>query len=143
MSHISAFPSSTADGEQVDPRQFTCTLKAGERGRAVVRVAGELDIASAPQLDEALHRAGLRARLTVLDLRELTFMDSSGVRVIVRAAERAHRAKHRLTVLRGPSQIDRILTLTGAWNLLDTVDLVPPNVSDGGPQVSFSPTPMT
>jgi hypothetical protein len=67
---------------------FGCTLREGGRDTAWVRVAGELDIATAQQLEQALRVAEIRARRVVLNLRELTFTDSSGVHVIVDASNR-------------------------------------------------------
>jgi anti-anti-sigma regulatory factor len=48
-----------------------------------------LDLAAVPQLVRTLRQAQLKARLVVLDLRELQLMDSSGVHVIVNASIRA------------------------------------------------------
>ena len=47
---------------------------------------GELDLATAPRLEHALAEAGDDV---LLDLRGLTFMDSTGVRVLLEAAEGA------------------------------------------------------
>jgi anti-anti-sigma factor len=85
----------------------------------------ELGLAAAPSLERALRSAQLRAQLVVLDLRELTFADSCGVRVAVCAGLRARRAGRRLVLLRGASQIQRLLTLSGASDLAQTVDLAP------------------
>jgi anti-anti-sigma factor len=89
-----------------------------------------LDLATAPSLEQTLRRAERRARLVVLDLRELTFMDSAGVHVIVNASVRARQARRRLVLVRGPSQVDRVITLAGAADVLeigdlDTVEYVP------------------
>jgi anti-sigma B factor antagonist len=89
-----------------------------------VQVVGELDIVTAPALEQTLRDAELRARLVVLDLRELTFTDSSGVHVITNASVRADRAGRRLVLVRGPAQADRKLTLTTS-NHLEIVDLDP------------------
>ena len=78
---------------------------------AWVEVVGELDLITAPALEQALRDADLRAPLVVLDLRELTFTDSSGVRVIISASARADRAGRWLVVVRGPAQVDRMFTL--------------------------------
>lgn len=91
---------------------------------AWVQVVGELDIVTAPALEQALRDAELRAQLVVLDLRELTFTDSSGVHVITNASVRADRAGRRLVLVRGPSQADRMLTLTTP-NLPEIVNLDP------------------
>jgi anti-sigma B factor antagonist len=104
---------------------FTCELRDGGLGAAWVYAAGELDLATAPSLERTLRSAQLRAQLVVLDLRELTFADSCGVRVIVYASLRARWARRRLVLLRGASQIHRLLTLSGASDLVQTVDLAP------------------
>jgi anti-anti-sigma factor len=105
--------------------RFSCTLRESGLDAAWVRAAGELDIAAAPQLEQTLREAEARARGVVLDLRELTFMDSSGVHVIVDASTRARAAGNRLVVVRGPSQVDRLLGLSKAADVLEIVDLDP------------------
>jgi anti-anti-sigma factor len=77
---------------------------------AWVQVVGALDIATAPALERTLRDAELRARLVVLDLREVTSAVSSGVQVITNAGVRADRAGRRLALVRGPAQADRMFT---------------------------------
>jgi anti-anti-sigma factor len=72
----------------------------GGADAAWVRVAGRLDLAAVPQLVHTLRQTQLKARLVVLDLRELQLMDSSGVHVIVNASIRARRLGGRLVLLR-------------------------------------------
>jgi anti-sigma B factor antagonist len=105
------------------PGVFVCELTGGGLGVAWVHVAAELDIATAPILARTLRSAELRARLVVLDLRELTFVDSSGVRVIVYASLRARRAGRRLVLVRGPAQVQRLLALSGALDAVEIFDL--------------------
>jgi anti-sigma B factor antagonist len=90
-----------------------------------LRVSGELDNATAPQLDHALGRAQADAVLVILDLRELEFMDSSGVHLIVAASDRARQAGGRLVVVRGPGQVERIFALVGLERQLELVDHLP------------------
>jgi anti-sigma B factor antagonist len=104
---------------------FRCTLRQSGREAAWVRVRGELDIATAPRLRQTLREAVLRARRVVLDLRELTFMDCAGIHVIVDASNDARQAEGQLVLVRGPSHIDRVFTLTGTWDALEIVDLDP------------------
>jgi anti-sigma B factor antagonist len=92
--------------------------------RLVVRVAGELDLATAPQLEEAL-LPGLRAGgSAVLDLRELEFMDSTGVRVIVAAHLAAEEGGGELGVVRTApdSAVARVLEISGLDTVLHLVD---------------------
>jgi anti-sigma B factor antagonist len=90
-----------------------------------LRVSGELDIATAPQLVHALGCAQVDAALVILDLRGLEFMDSCGVHLIVAASGRAREAGGRLVVVRGPVQVERILALVGLDRQLELVDQPP------------------
>ncbi len=104
---------------------FLCTLRQSGRDAAWVRVAGELDLVSAPQLAQALRKAQSRARRVVLDLRGLTFMDCAGIHVVVAASDDARRAGAHLVLVRGPSHVDRLFTLTGTSGAVEIVDLAP------------------
>jgi anti-anti-sigma factor len=90
-----------------------------------VSPAGELDLASAPQLAEALREAQKAAPLVAVDLRELVFMDCAGLHAIEHALRRAEETGGRLTVVRGPRQVDLILAFAEAQELFDVVDLGP------------------
>jgi anti-anti-sigma factor len=105
------------------PPAFECSWAEGGLEAAWVRLAGELDVATTPQLERALREPQLQARLLVLDLRELAFTDSSGVQVIVDASIRAREAGHRLLLLRGPPGVDRVFTLTGSPDDLVSGDI--------------------
>jgi anti-anti-sigma factor len=67
---------------------------------AWVQLVGRLDLAAVPQLVRTLRQTQLKARLVVLDLRELRLMDPSCVHVIVNAGIRARRLGGRLVLLR-------------------------------------------
>ena len=112
MSQTSVLTRPTAVGNTALP--FLCSWQTGGSGAAWVHVAGELDPASSPQLEETLAEAQLAARMVVLDLRELTSIELSGVHVILDAADRARRCWGRLMLVRGPAEVDRELTLSGA-----------------------------
>ncbi len=126
----------TADGSASDrhhpPSRFACSLESRVDSTRV-NTAGEVDIASSKQLERALDAALETGRVTVLDLRALTFIDSAGVHVIVNAAERARRQGRRLMVVRGPSQVDRVFTLTGACDSVLIVDDPPRDPAAGLP----------
>ena len=97
----------------------------------VISVSGELDLASSPALEEELERvAQSGAQLVVVDLRNLEFMDSTGLSVLVRAHQRAEENGRRLGLVNGSQQVQRLLTLTGVADRLTLTDL-PEELLDG------------
>ncbi len=104
---------------------FVCSWEIGDWGAAWVQVAGELDLATSPQFRRTLREAQRAVRLVVLDLRELCFIDSSGTHVILDAAQDARRKGDRLLIVRGPAQVDRVLTLTEVCKRVVIFDLAP------------------
>ena len=56
-----------------------------EQGRDI-RLAGELDMSNEPELDEVLRAAVEQGGPTLVDLSELTFIDSTGISALLRAA---------------------------------------------------------
>jgi anti-sigma B factor antagonist len=97
----------------------------------VISVSGELDLASSPALEEELERVSQSdAQLVVVDLRNLEFMDSTGLSVLVRAHQRAEENGRRLGLVNGSQQVQRLLTLTGVAERLTLTD-VPAELLDG------------
>lgn len=105
------------------PSALVCSWTDGGPDAAWVHVAGELDIATVAQLVRTLRESQLRARVVVLDLRELEFMDSSGVHAIVSASIRARRLGGQLVLLRAPPNVDRMFTLTGSSDAVEIGDV--------------------
>jgi anti-sigma B factor antagonist len=104
-----------------EPAPFSVAVdETGDR--VVVVVRGELDLATAPQLEDALLpplNAGVSA---VLDLRTLEFMDSTGVRVIVAAHLAAGEHGATLTVCAIPDgPVGRVLEISGLDDVLNVV----------------------
>jgi anti-anti-sigma factor len=90
---------------------------------AVVVVSGELDLASGPELEEVLDRfSGPPTELLIIDLREVDFMDSTGLSIIVKAHQRFADDGRRLGLVKGSSQVQRLLDLTGVAERLPLVD---------------------
>jgi anti-anti-sigma factor len=101
-------------------------------GATVIAITGELDLATSPALEEALERAfGADVELVVLDLRELEFMDSTGLSVLVKAHQAAELAHHKLALVKGPPQVQRLLNLTGVAERLRLLD-APEDARSGG-----------
>lgn len=79
----------------------------------LIALSGELDLASAPDLERELQAAESDSpgRVTI-DLGELGFMDSTGLQALLRARERAAAAGYLLSLRRGPHQVQRVFELT-------------------------------
>jgi anti-sigma B factor antagonist len=110
-------------------------IRLEESGEKVsIELEGELDIATTPSADAELRRVekGVEnggARVIVLDLRGLTFMDSTGLRLLVSADARARNGEYRLAIVRGPAAVQRVLELTSLDARLDVID--DPSEADG------------
>ena len=90
-----------------------------------VRLYGEFDLAWEPyfrELSESLRNNGLRH--VVLDLRGLTFIDSSGLRSILALWDCAKEDGFDLTIVRGAPPVHKVFAMTG-------LDGVLPIVADG------------
>jgi anti-anti-sigma factor len=125
MPEVSIVTKSAGASRDEAQTRLVCTWKAAGLNAAWVLLAGELDLASSAQLKETLREAQHRARVVVLDLRKLTFIDSSGVYVVLNAACGARREGGRLMLVRGPPQVDRLFTLIASSDEVLTVDLDP------------------
>jgi anti-sigma B factor antagonist len=93
-----------------------------EADRIVVRLEGELDMANAPLLQESMGSDELAAAKTVvLDLQGLTFLDSTGLRIILAAREQCWRRGQEFAVTPGSQQVQRLLSVTGVGEHLRTI----------------------
>jgi anti-sigma B factor antagonist len=79
----------------------------------ILALRGELDLTSAPLFEQALMEAeSSKPRRVIIDLSGLEFMDSTGLRALLIARERAQENGHELALRRGPRQVQRVLELT-------------------------------
>ena len=106
------------------PNLFRCTWRSASTADWAM-LSGELDTANAENLERMLREAEARARLIVLDLRGLDFIDCSGARVILESSERMRRARRAMVVVRGTRAVDKLFTLTGIADRLKMLDLEP------------------
>jgi anti-anti-sigma factor len=113
------------------PMTFHCEL-IPERDRVRVAPAGELDVATAPQLEQAV-RALLDSGFehVILDLTDLKFLDSSGLRVILRLQASSAEGSFRLELNPGPPAVQRIFELSAT---IDTLTFIRPLNRAGGPR---------
>lgn len=74
---------------------------------------GELDMASASQLERAIAGATReQPQAVVLDLRELDFIDSTGLRTLISEHERSQEAGRKFALVQGSKQVDRLMSIT-------------------------------
>ena len=92
-------------------------------GLVHVALVGELDLSTVAKVQEELRRveAGAPATL-VMDLSKLTFLDSTGLRCIITADERAREEGRRVVIVRGPDPVQRVFAITRLEERLEMVD---------------------
>jgi anti-sigma B factor antagonist len=105
-------------------RMSRLVTEVSEDGRSIaVALIGELDLSEATGVEETLTDLERRKpALLVLDLRGLTFLDSSGLRLILEADLRARSEGRRLSVVRGPETVQRVFSISLLDKRLDFVD---------------------
>lgn len=101
---------------------FEAQVTRREDGAIAVSLSGDLDLSTLDQLTSALdgHLDG-KPELVVLDLRELTFLDSSGLRAMLGLHAKLTAQGGRLVIVRGPRRVHRVLELTRADEELEIV----------------------
>ncbi len=90
----------------------------------MLTLRGELDLATASELENAALPVIRDGGSVVIDLRGLEFIDSSGVRVLVAGHAAARLSGGMLTIVRAPtdSAVDRVIAIAGITEALDMVD---------------------
>jgi anti-sigma B factor antagonist len=107
-------------------RGFGLTIEPLEGDAVRVALRGELDLEHAYTFDEEMRRVeAARPSCLVLDLRGLSFLDSSGLARLLAANRRAHREKRRLLLVRGTKAVQRLLAITAVGQHFETVSDVP------------------
>jgi anti-sigma B factor antagonist len=94
-------------------------VDAGLQGAPGVAIKGEIDLDSVPSLEPTLD-ASIRATAGdfVLDLSDLEFLDSSGLRLILRARALLAREDRELAIVCPPGPVRRLFELAGIADLL-------------------------
>src|SRR4051812_42315810 len=105
---------------------YGLTVERLPSGAVCLALRGELDLAHAYSFDAELRRVeDAVPPCIVLDLRDLTFMDSCGLGRVVAARRRARRAGRRLILVRGGRAVQRLLEMTGVDEAFEIVGDVP------------------
>ncbi len=87
-------------------------VAAGRHGELVVRAAGEIDLATAPVLQQRLSEAiEAKSRDVAVDLADVSFMDSTGLVALVEARESLERLGRQLIIVRPSPAVTRLLEL--------------------------------
>lgn len=95
------------------PRGFSIRIRP-ERDRVVVALGGELDLATSERAERwarALYERGFTS--LAFDLRDLTFIDSSGIRLLLTLDELAACDGFRFAIVERDGPVRRLLQLTG------------------------------
>ncbi len=103
-----------------NPRTALLGLTVDAGASSTITLVGELDPATAPQLDAEIEQllADDDVKRLVLDLSGLTFLDSSGLRIFVTARE-ALTSRGGALALRDPSaNTQRLLDITGLGEII-------------------------
>lgn len=94
------------------PTPFAVEQGAARPGTLILRVLGELDLAVAGQLEEALEGADPGDRV-VVDLTDCEFIDSTGLAVVLRGQQRQASSGGRLVLCNPNQQVQRVLEVSG------------------------------
>lgn len=102
------------------------TIHIGEQkidGVTVLTAAGELDVAAAPMLSERLnHLIRTGTGDVVVDLQRVSFIDSTGLAVLLNALRRLTRARRRMALVIGNSAVLRAFEVTRLHWTFDVFD---------------------
>ncbi len=126
-----------SEGWNLEPAGGFAISRREAAGGALIAPRGDLDLATVDVLAEALGAAEESHELIVLDLRDVPFMDSSGLHTLIAADLRMRERGARLVVVQGGEQIRRLLGLTGADKHLEVVE----DPAEVLPDRTDSPTP--
>ena len=99
-------------------------------GKTIVRLCGDLDMASVAQCEERFRAIQLDAEALIVDLRGLTFLDSMGLSVLLGAHCGAQDQGGSVALIQGNRTIHRVFQITDTHT---RVNWVSPEASDLGP----------
>ncbi len=106
------------------PPDFSVTRRRAD-GAVVVVPTGEIDLATVELLQAEIDAAATEATRVVLDLREVTFMDSAGLRLVVHSVRALEADGATLAIVRGPSEVQRVFDLVGLDDRMTMLDQPP------------------
>jgi anti-sigma B factor antagonist len=105
----------------VAPAGFSLRARA-EGDRHTLALAGELDLATGPELERRAEQLCAEGRQLILDLSELAFIDSSGLLAILKTRELCAGRRCGFFLTPGPPAVQRLFELTGLLDRLPFLD---------------------
>jgi anti-sigma B factor antagonist len=89
---------------------------------AVVSISGEFDISAAMDVEQQIRPIEDQVPVLVVDLRAVSFLDSSALRLVVELDTNARTRGRRLVLVRGPEEVQRVFRITRLDHQLEFVD---------------------
>jgi anti-sigma B factor antagonist len=120
-------------------------LTTERQGVPVVWAAGEVDVSTAPRLREHLTTLPVDARRVVVDLSEVTFLDSTGLGVLVAGWKRCQESGASLELVVTRPQVRKVLEITsldGVFTIFDSIDEAFPDSPDSPDRDDAPPAPV-
>jgi anti-anti-sigma factor len=108
----SAEASKWGEGTASAPGRLRCRTERRE-DTVVMRLSGDLDLAAVPRFESARAELGGDFAVMVLDLSELAFIDSTGLRAVIAAMRDVNAMPARLEIVPGPPAVQRVFEVTG------------------------------
>jgi anti-sigma B factor antagonist len=109
-------------GRSGDPnlsgKRLTVEIDAVGARASVVSVAGELDLSTIPLLEKDLLREAGSESDVIVDLTGVSFIDSSGIGLLIEAFRSGEDSTRLLTVVAEDSQVDRVFRMAGIGRAL-------------------------
>jgi stage II sporulation protein AA (anti-sigma F factor antagonist) len=115
---MSRLPDPQSESSDLEGARLSTSVVSVD-GHAVVLARGEIDPSTAEQFASSIDAAFTQAPRVVVDMSDVSFMDSTGIRALVQAFHRSGQ-NHEALVIRSPSEpIRRLLTITGLDEVLE------------------------
>jgi anti-anti-sigma factor len=106
------------------PPDFSVTRRRANDA-VIVAPVGEIDLATVDELQVEVDAAGGEARSVVLDLRDVSFIDSAGLRLVLRTSRAIEAGGGTFAVVRGPHEVQRVFDLVGLDGRVTMLDQPP------------------
>jgi anti-sigma B factor antagonist len=114
--------SRTAQEESV-PEQGLTVETAQTEGAFRISLRGELDVSTVPRFNAALSNPDVRrCHSLIVDLSELTFMDSTGLSALLVGEMHSRTRGQRFAIVRGPRHVQELFRLTGVDHFLEVIE---------------------